>query len=356
MNAEIIQIIVIAVIIIIFGVIITYINLKKKINVPINKEQSSWQKIENLNTKKKELILQKEEASLKYSAKSMSDEGYSTTIKYITQELEKIDTEINQEVSKLTELQKTQNTDTDLRFQNIKLKGELNETKLERDGLKQRVKELEDFIKNVSGSKTLSSDPEGSIKNKYYEIILEKYNEIINEQERKTISEIKNTVSPNDLTIKALVTKHKPIGYDYNKDYIGAIKKIYNFIKSEIDVIKTDIKILYWMDATTVLKNKFADQQDGAALLCSTMQALNDYDSLVYVVLLDNDKTHSFVKTKYKNTHYIFDLTQRHPFEMFSDIDEKKLFENYNYNNHKVKKIIYKYNQNIYIDDDSTEF
>ena len=350
MNINFIQVIIIAVILMVFGTIITCINLRKRINVRVSQEQNAWQKIENLNDKKRELLKKKEEASFKYGAKSMSDDVYSNTLKYITTEINKIDLEINQEISKLTELQKTQDTGSDIRFQNIKLKGELNETKLEKNNLKQRVKELEEFIKNISGSKNVSVSANESIKSKYYEVILDKYKDIINDQERKTISQIKDTVSPNDLTIKGLVSKYKPVGYEYSKDYIDSLKKIYNFIKSEIDVIKTDVKVLYWMDPTTILKNKYCDDQDASALLCSTMQALNDYDAQVYVVLLDNENTHSFVKTKFKNVHYIFDLTQKCPFEMFNNADENKLFEGYKFNGNKIKKVIYRYNQNAYID------
>jgi len=350
MNIDLIQIIIIIVIVVILGVALTYINLKKKINVPISKEQTAWQKIEQLNDKKKELNRQKEEASFKYGAKSMSDDAYTNTLKFINSELNKIDLEINQEVSKLTDLQKTQDTSSDLRFQNIKLKGELNETKLERDNLKQRVKELEEFIKNLSGSKNTAPSVSDTIENKYYERILEKHKDEINETERKTISQIKETVNPNDLTIKGLVGKYKPIGYDYNKDYIDTLKRVYNFIKSEIDVVKINVKVLYWMDSTTILKNKFCDEQDASTLLCSVMQGLNDYEAIVCVVLLEDETTHSFVKTKFKNNYYIFDLYQKCPFEMFSDTDEKKLLDNYKLNNLKIKKIIYKYNNNVYID------
>jgi len=351
MNTDLIQIIAISVIIIVFGIAITYVNLKKRINVPINKEQSAWQKIEGLNEQKKELLNKKEEASLKYGAKSMSDDVYSNTLKYITQEINKIEKEINQEVNKLTDIQKTQDFGSDIRFQNIKLKGELNETKLEKENFKQRVKELEEFIKNLSGSKNISVATNESIKNKYYEMILEKYKEDINKQEKKTISQIKETINPGDLTVKGLVGKYKPIAYDYNKDYVDTLKKIFNFLKSEIDVVKTEVRVLYWLDATTILKNKFCDEQDASALLCSVMQALNDYNSQVYVVFLDNENTHSFVKTKYKNKYYILDLSQKCPFEMYSDADENKLLGNYNYNGQKIKKIIYKYNQNMFVDD-----
>lgn len=350
MEVELIQMIMITCIAIVFGVAFTFINFRKKITVPVTKEQNSWQRIETLNTQKKEILKKKEELSYKYSAKSISDDVYSNNLKNITTELAKIDNEINGEVSKLTELQKTQDTGSDLRFQNIKLKGELSETKLERDNLKNRIKELEDFIKNLSGTKNLSTSIKDNLQNKYYEQILDKYKELINEQERKTISQIKATVNPNDLTIKSIISKHKPVGYEYSRDYIETLRKIYSFLKTEIEVVKTDIKILYWLDATCILKNKLADEQDISAFLCSIMQGLNDQEAMVYVILLEDDKTHAFVKTRYKNQFYIFDLTQKGPFEMFTNTDEKKLLEDYKFNGLRIKKIIYRYNQNNYID------
>jgi len=352
MNFESLQTLIIISIIIVFGVAITIVNLKKKITLPINKEQNSWQKIENLNSQKKELLKKKEELALKYSTKSITDNEYENTLKYVNNEITKIDSEINIEVNKLTELQKNQDTSSDLRFQTIKLKGELNETKMEKENLKNRVKELEDFIKNLSANKNASPSIKDNLQNKYYEQILEKYKELINEEERKTISQIKETINPFDLSIKSIVAKYKPIGYDYSKDYIDTLRKIYAFLKSEIDVIKIDVRVLYWCDATTILKNKLADDQDISALLCSIMHGLNDLEVMVWVVLLDDDKPHSFVKTKYKNQHYIFDLTQKGPFEMFVNTNEKKLIEDYRYNGLKIKKTIYKYNQNNYIDNE----
>lgn len=350
MDIELIQMIIIIGIAIAFGVAFTFINFKRKITVPVTKEQNSWQKIEALNSQKKELQKQKDELSYKYSARSISEDSYSNTLKNITTELTKIDNEINSEVSKLTELQKTQDTGSDLRFQNIKLKGELNEIKQERDNLKIRINELEEFIKSVSGTKNISPAINSNFQNRYYEQILEKHKDLINEQERKTIAQIKETVNPNDLTIKSIISKHKPVGYDFSKDYIETLRKIYSFLKTEIDIVKRNVKVLYWLDATEILKNKIADEQDVSAFLCSAMQGLNDQEAQVYVVLLDDDDTHAFVKTKYKNQFYIFDLAQKGPFEMFTNTDEKKLLDDYKYNGLNIKKIIYRYNQNNYID------
>lgn len=355
MEIEFIQIVVIVIIIIVFGVLITVTNLKKKVKVPVSKEQNSWQRIELLNSKKKEFLKKKEEVSFKYSAKGISDDNYANTIKYINDELKKIDQAINEEVSKLTDLQKSQDTGGDLRFQNIKLKGDLNEIKLERDNLKNRTTELEEFIKNMSKNNNSNLQVNESAKNKYYELILNTYKEIINNNEKKTISQIKEMVDPDNLTIKSIISKYKPIGFDFNKDYFETLRIIYNFLKSEIDFAKNDIKILYWLDPTQILKYKIADEQDAANMLCSVMKGLNDNEAYIYVVLLEDEKTHAIVKTKFKGVHYIFDLTQKTPFDLFKNNDEKKLFENYNYKNKKITKLIYKYNNNTYVNFDEEE-
>ena len=107
---------------------------------------------------------------------------------------------------------------------------------------------------------------------------------------------------------------------------------------------------MFWLYFTEIIKNKIADEQDISILLCSIMQALNDNESYIYVVQLENDKTHAFVKTKYKNTHYILDLTQRVPFDMFKANDEEELFSNYTFLKNKIVKKIYKYNQDSYLD------
>ena len=61
MEIEFIQLLIIVIIIIIFGTIITIFNLKKKPKTIVDKEQTTWQTIENLNNEKKELIEKKKE-------------------------------------------------------------------------------------------------------------------------------------------------------------------------------------------------------------------------------------------------------------------------------------------------------
>jgi len=345
-----IQILVVVIIIIIFGVMITLLNMRKKDKTSAGIEQSTWQKIEVLNTKKKELVDKKKELSYKYTAKTVTDSEYSTTIKYLNDEIEKVNQDINSEVNNLTQAQGKVDAESDVRFTNIKIKSELSETNLENKNLKEKVSELEEFIKNVSKNNNLQTNNEDTFIKKYYEIILNKYKDEINETEKKTISEIKEMVKPTDLTIKSLASKYQPISYDFNKDYLNTLRQLYNYLKSDVDVIRNDLKLLFWIDFTSIITNKIADEQDISILFCSCMKALSDEEARIEIVMLDDEKIHAFVKTKYKNTFYIFDLAQKVPFDMFKNVDEKQLYQEYNFNNSKIAKRIYAYNQNDYID------
>jgi len=350
MAINFIQIIVIIVIVIIFGVMITFLNMKKKDKTSAGIEQSTWQNIEILNTRKKELTDKKKELSYKYTAKTISDTEYATNIKYLNDEIEKVNQEINDEVNNLTQIQGKTDNESDVRFANIKIKSELSEVELENKNLKEKIIELDEYIKSISKNTNVEINNEDASIKKYYEIILNKYKDEINETEKKTISEIKEMVKPTDLTVKSLVSKYQPISYDFNKDYLNTLKQIYNYLKSDIEVIQNNLKILFWIDFSSVIKNKIADEQDISILFCSCMKALTDEDARIEIVMLDDEKIHAFVKTKYKNTFYIFDLTQKIPFDMFKNTDEKQLYQEYNFNTSKIAKRIYAYNQYEYID------
>lgn len=351
MIVETIQIIIIIGIVIIFGSVITYLNLNKKTKKNINQEQSTWKRIDILNTQKKQLEKQKKDVSYKYSAKAIDDEAYSKAINYINEELKKVTEKIDFEVSKLTKIQeKNLSEEDELRFKNIKIKGNLSEIENENKNLKEKVTELEGFIKRMSESGNIKVDTCDKSKEKYISLIISRYKDIINEKERKTISEMKKNIDPNDLSIKSIINKYSPIGYNFEKDYLKTLKKIYNYIKSEIEIIENEYEILFWMDFTKIFSEKVCDQQNASVLFCSIMEGLEDENATIEVVLLDNEKIHTFVKTKYKNTHYIFDLAQKLPFDTFKKDNEEELFKEYKFENKKIIRRIYSYNKYNYTD------
>jgi len=354
MELEFIQLLIIVIIIIVFGTIITIFNFRKKPKTVVDKEQTTWQTIENLNNDKKELIEKKKEISYKYIAKNITDQDYSEKTKYLNSEIKKVDAKIELEFSKISEIKKDNNPEDELRFKNIKITGELNETELENRNLKEKVAELESFIKTLSKTNNLEPTSDDVTKAKYYSIIINKYKNIINDNERKTISEMKDSVKSSDLTIKNIASKFTPIGYDFDKDYIPTLRKIYNYLKSEIDVVTSDLKITYTLSFSKIITEKIADQHSMAILFCSIMHNLEDKNAKIEMVMLENENIHALVSTKYKNTNYIFDLIQKTPFDMFKNQDEKKVYEEYTFNNNKISQRIYAYNQYNYIDFDKS--
>lgn len=351
MSIELINFLIILIILIVSGVLISIVNLKKTPNnkkSTVNKEQITWQIIDELNEKKKELIEKKKELSYKYTAKTIDDNKYSVALKKLNEEIKNTDNKINAEVSKLTNIQKQDNTQDDLRFKNLKIKGQLNELKLENENLNEKIVELEQFIKELSKNSSATINETEQSKIKYYTVILNKYKDEINKAERKTITEMKQRIIPNDLTIKNIISKFTPIAYDFNKDYIPTLKKVYNYLKSEISIIDNDVDITYYLSFTEILKEKIADAESISILLCSIMQALQDSNAKIEMNMLEQQKVHPFVSTKYKNTYYIFDLVQKIPFDMFKNTDMKELYKNYSYKNLKIVRQIYWYNQNDY--------
>lgn len=344
------QVLIIVLIFVIFGTLIAIVNLNLRKKDPVNKEQITWQNIEKLNVRKKELLKEKNELSYKYTAKTVDEVTYTKTLKKITTELKEIEDEINKEVSKLTTIDNIDDSEDELRFKNIKIKGNLNEIIVENKNLNEKIKELEEFIKNISKQESKKPSFEDVNKIKYYSLIINRYKNIINENERKTISEIKASVIPTDLTIKNIVSKFTPIGYDFNKDYIPSLKKIYNYLKSDINVVKNDLKILFWMDFSKIISEKISDEQTISILLCSCMHALDDDFATVDLVLLEGGLVHSFVSTKIKETYYILDIAQNTPFDTFKAENLNKLFKEYSFKNKKIVKRIYSFNNLDYTD------
>lgn len=344
------QILIIIFIFLVFGTLIAIVNLRAKKKEPVNKEQITWQNIEMLNNKKKELLEQKKELSYKYTAKSIDETFYSKTLKYINDELSKIDLKINEEVDKLTNIQKKDSPEEELRFKNLKIKGDLNELSVENTTLKERIIELEDFIKNIKKQNDVKISAEDVNKIKYLVLIINKYKDLINENERKTISQLKEMVKPTDLTIKSISSKFTPIAYDFNKDYLQTLRKAYNYLRTEINIINNDLKIIFWMDFSKIIKEKVCDEQTISVMLCSVMRSLQDNMATIDVVLLEDDKVHSFVTTKIKETYYILDLVQNVPFETYKGNNADQLFEEYRFENKKIVRKIYSYNNQEYTD------
>lgn len=182
---------------------------------------------------------------------------------------------------------------------------------------------------------------------KLAKFLLEKYGEIINEREQRTIGEIKELASGNDLSIQALVEEFKEKPYSFEENYENALKKVFEYIKKEITFVDSDISLNYWMSGKEILELKIADDEDLAVFLCATMKALGDDKAEVIIAELDNLRTHSFVITEINGEFLLLDPTQENEFEKYKG-SKIEVIKNYEYQKQKIKRFLYRFNSSKY--------
>ncbi|MDO8428002.1 MAG: hypothetical protein Q7S92_02200 [Candidatus Diapherotrites archaeon] len=178
---------------------------------------------------------------------------------------------------------------------------------------------------------------------KLYRALLEKYADIINEHERKTIGQLKALVNPENLSIQALLSDFLPENYSFEQDYLTVLEKVYTYLKNEVQCIKTDLNINYWMSTEEILQHQVADDEDIAVLLCACMHALGDKQAFVTIAELSNLSTHAFVLTEYKDQALLLDLFQKYEFQKFFGT-KVTVLENYTFEETAIKQFMYQFN------------
>jgi len=277
-----------------------------------SEEQELWKKIEDL------------ESSLKSTETSNKAE---------------IEIKLARLKCQLTEIQipvKKRNTD----FEN-----ELGKKKSQYDALYEKYSMLRQALGSVSGIE--DKQTEKDLKDKLHKFLLQKYSEVINEKEKKTIGEIKGLIDPDDLSIQSLLAELITENYSFEKNYLSVAKEAYSFVSKEISFVESDVRINFWLTPTEIIKHKMADDEDLAVFLCTILYALGDENAFVVVAEMENLSTHAFVITEFKNNFYLFDPSQKKPFEEFSGKKEEAL-EKYSFKESKIKRFLYRFNSTEY--------
>ncbi len=187
-------------------------------------------------------------------------------------------------------------------------------------------------------------DKEKTPKERMYELLLKKYSQIISEQETRTIAEMKQMIDKNDLTIKALVSDFKEPTYSFEEDYLKTAKKIFEFLIKEIDCVKIDININFWLKPNEILSAKVADPEDFGVLFCSVLYALGDSDAYVLVFELENLEVHSCVVADTKKEFVLFDFCSK----KYLSGKKPVVLEKYSFKNAKIRRLLYRFNSKIY--------
>lgn len=177
--------------------------------------------------------------------------------------------------------------------------------------------------------------------------LLNKYSDIINEREQRTIGEIKTFVDGNDLTIRSIVEEFKESAYSFDRDYKEILKKVFSFIKEELEFIEVSFGVNYWLSAKDIMEIKIVDDEDMAVFTCACMKALGDNRAEVIIAELENLKMHAFVATEIDKKFMILDATQNHEIEKYF-ADKPEVLKKYNFNGQKIKRFLYRFNSDKY--------
>lgn len=273
-----------------------------------SEEQELWKKIEEL------------EASLKNAGSSSKPS---------------IEVQLAKLKAKLNELQ------TPVKKRNIDFQIELEKKQSQYGDLFERYSKLRQAVGSVSEIDEKQKQRE--LKDKLHKFLLEKYSEVINEREKKTIGEIKGLIDPDDLSIQSILAELISKNYSFEKNYLEIAREACDFVVKEISFVESDVRINFWLTPTEIIKNKIADDEDLALFFCTLLYALGDEKAFVVVAEMENLTTHAFVITEHKENFYLFDPSQKKPFEEFSGKKEEVL-EKYSFRDSKIKRFLYRFN------------
>ncbi len=208
--------------------------------------------------------------------------------------------------------------------------------------LKEKQKRIAELNAKLSTT-SLFEFSEPGLRLKLYKLLLKKYAPLINREETKTVGEIKGLINKDDLTVQALAMQFKPENYSYEKHFLQAAKKAFEFLKKEIRYVNPELDINFWLTPAEMLANKVADDEDLAVFLCSILFALGNENASVVIAELEDMSTHAFVLMEFNNKVYFLDPCQEHEFEEYSG-NLMDLLKKYSFQGKKLSRMLYKFN------------
>ncbi len=142
-------------------------------------------------------------------------------------------------------------------------------------------------------------DPERKLR--VYELIISRYKEIINKEESRSLSELRQKISPYNDFIRSLVEKLIPElqPYSYEKHFFSALQKCIDYIK-EIYNLKLPIQLT--LEFKEIDELKAGPVLDQALLFCSLLRSLGSPDARVYIT-----QAKYYVGFKFNDESYLVD-------------------------------------------------
>lgn len=136
---------------------------------------------------------------------------------------------------------------------------------------------------------------------KIYELILSRYKEIINEKESRSVSEIRQLISPYDEFVKSLrdqlLLELSP--YEPDKHFFTAVLKFVDYIKS---IHNLNLPVAFWMSFKELDELKAGPLTEQCVLLCSLIRSIGSDDAKVYFTQLKK-----YVGFRFDNDSFLID-------------------------------------------------
>ena len=176
------------------------------------------------------------------------------------------------------------------------------------------------------------------------EMVINRYRELIEEKEKKSISDLKLLVRPNDETVQKkkeeIIAGVRP--YIYNQNFLKAAELCHKAVR-EIRTYNTPIN--FWLTPKEMMDLKGGDPMDKALFLCSLLIALENPE--VHVIIGMNKGIKVAVGFMFNNEFHILD-----PISSISAKGEKaKIIDEWFRDDRKV----YEFNDRNYVEIKSEE-
>ncbi|MFA5077187.1 MAG: hypothetical protein WC488_02060 [Candidatus Micrarchaeia archaeon] len=115
-----------------------------------------------------------------------------------------------------------------------------------------------------------------------YELIISRYKELIEQNEHKSVSELRERISPYNEFIRKLNERLsedlKP--YEYERDFEKAVRNCINYIKG---IENVEPPVSFWIDFETMDRLKAGDVTDQALLLASLLRSFGSPTAKVLI-------------------------------------------------------------------------
>ncbi len=133
-----------------------------------------------------------------------------------------------------------------------------------------------------------------------YMLILSRYKDLIREKESKTISEIRQLVSPyKSEFVKTMKMEFVKENYSYENDFLTAVEEVIDYMNK----IKTcEFTIPFWMSFEEINELKITDSANKAVFFAALLRSFGSED--VKVVVTKERK--QYVRFRWKGDSYLF--------------------------------------------------